>query len=106
MSHTDKLEAFSGPIQETERWIRVRGVVVPHSWDSQGNILEIAISGSNEVDYRVIKEGKGLELQDMLHRAVEVSGRVTQGTREGEWEILVVELLDSQIERETLSKKN
>lgn len=100
---TEEKGSVSASSSTSEKWVRIKGVVVPHSWDSEGNILEIAISGSDEVDYRVKKEGKGLELEGLLHRSVEVSGKVTQGTREGEWEILVVELLNGQINREIFS---
>ncbi len=69
-------------------YVRIRGVVVPSAWDARGRITQVAISGSDEQEYRVRKEGSGLDLGEMLHLCVEVTGRVLSDEAGGR-EILV-----------------
>jgi hypothetical protein len=54
----------------------VRGVVVPTDWDEKGNVVGIAISSRDEIEYFVDKKGKGPELLPLIRKEVEVRGVV------------------------------
>jgi hypothetical protein len=75
-----------------QEWVKVKGVVVPHAWDQDGRILQIAIAGSDEREYPVKREGRGRELESMLHRPVEVVGKIISGEG-GSREIVIVEVM-------------
>lgn len=75
-------------------WVKLKGVVVPHAWDNEGKVLQIAIAASDEREYPVRREGKGRELESMLHRAVEVVGRIITGEGSSQ-EIIIVEVTES-----------
>lgn len=80
----------SDVMQKTCCCVRIKGVVVPSAWDSQGRITQVAVSGADEREYRVRREGSGLELEEMLHLAVEVKGHLISDGCGGQ-EILVKE---------------
>lgn len=54
----------------------IRGVVLPMDWDDQGNVVRIAISSHDEMEYMVEKDDKGRELLAFIRKEVEVSGEV------------------------------
>jgi hypothetical protein len=54
----------------------VTGVVVPTDWDEKGNVVSIAISSHDEIEYFVDKKGKGPELLPLIRKEVEVRGLV------------------------------
>lgn len=56
----------------------IRGVVIPMDWDDQGNVVRIAISSHDEMEYLVEKDGKGRELLAFIQKEVEVSGRISE----------------------------
>ena len=58
--------------QERARMVVIRGVVIPINWDDQGNVVQIAISSHDEVEYMVEKRGKGDELLAFIRKEVEV----------------------------------
>jgi len=77
-----------------QEWVKVKGVVVPHAWDQDGRILQIAIAASDEREYPVRREGRGRELEGMLHRPVEVLGKII--SREGSsQEIVILEVMSA-----------
>jgi hypothetical protein len=56
----------------------VTGVVVPTDWDEKGNVVSIAISSHDEIEYFVDKKGKGPELLPLIRKEVEVRGVVRE----------------------------
>jgi hypothetical protein len=56
----------------------VTGVVVPTDWDEEGNVVGIAISSHDEIEYFVGKKGKGPELLPFIRKEVEVRGVVRE----------------------------
>jgi hypothetical protein len=56
----------------------IRGVVIPMDWDDQGNVVQIAISSHDEMEYMVEREGKGLELLAFIRKEVEVGGEIKE----------------------------
>jgi hypothetical protein len=54
----------------------IKGVVIPMEWDDQGNVVQIAISSHDEMEYIVEREGKGSELLALIRKVVEVGGEV------------------------------
>jgi hypothetical protein len=57
---------------------KIRGVIVPTSWDEQGNVTGIAISSHDENDYLVDQKGKGPELLLHIRKEVEAAGVVRE----------------------------
>jgi hypothetical protein len=57
---------------------KIRGVIVPTSWDEQGNVTGIAISSHDENDYLVDQKGKGSELLLHIRKEVEAAGVVRE----------------------------
>jgi hypothetical protein len=56
----------------------IRGVIIPMDWDDQGNVVQIAISSHDEMEYMVEREGKGVELLAFIRKEVEVAGEVKE----------------------------
>jgi len=56
----------------------IRGVIIPAGWDEQGNVIAVAISAQDEIEYRVEMAAKGQELMRLVNKEVKVSGEVTQ----------------------------
>jgi hypothetical protein len=54
----------------------VNGLITPTAWDEQGNVVGIAISSFNEIEYAVDKSGMGEELFAFLRKEVEATGEV------------------------------
>ena len=55
---------------------KIRGVVIPTSWDDQGNVTGVAISSHDENEYQVDPKGKGPELLLHIRKEVEATGVV------------------------------
>ena len=59
--------------------IRVmKGIIIPMDWDEQGNVVQIAISSHDEMEYVVERRGKGDELLAFIRKEVEVGGDVKE----------------------------
>ncbi|MFO7459698.1 MAG: hypothetical protein R6X07_03675 [Desulfatiglandales bacterium] len=64
--------------QERAKMVVIRGVVIPMDWDDQGNVVQIAISSHDEMEYMVEKKGKGDELLAFIRKEVEVGGEIKE----------------------------
>ena len=53
-------------------------MIIPTSWDDQGNVTGIAISSHDENEYLVDHKGKGPELLPHIRKEVEVAGVVRE----------------------------
>ena len=59
-----------------EDMLKIRGVVVPRTWDENGRVVDITILTHDEDEYRVENDGRGKELKAFIRENVEVSGTV------------------------------
>jgi len=57
---------------------KIRGVIIPTSWDEHGNVTGIAISSHDENEYWVDHKGKGPELLPFIRKEVEAVGVVRE----------------------------
>jgi hypothetical protein len=56
----------------------IRGVIIPAGWDEEGNIIAVAISAQDEIEYQVEMAAKGQELMRLVNKEVTVSGEVAE----------------------------
>ena len=54
--------------------VTIRGIVVPADWDEKGNVVAVAISTYDEVEYLIENHEKEKELRAIIREEVEVSG--------------------------------
>ena len=59
-----------------EELTRIKGIIVPVDWDAKGNVIAVAISCHDEVEYRIDSDAKGSELLSLIQDEVEVAGIV------------------------------
>jgi len=63
----------SNPIYTTAD---VTGIIIPHNWDADGRIIEIALYTNTEEIYGVEHNRFTQELMNLIHRSVEVKGKI------------------------------
>jgi hypothetical protein len=63
----DKRKAGNNPVT-------IRGIVIPADWDEKGNVVAVAVSTYDEVDYLIENHEKENELKAFIREEVEVSG--------------------------------
>jgi hypothetical protein len=56
----------------------ISGIVVPSQWDEAGNIIGLTIQSFNEIEYLVERRRTGQNLHLLLHKKVQVVGRVKE----------------------------
>ena len=56
--------------------LKIRGVVVPRTWDENGRVVAITILTHDEDEYHVENTGRGIELKTFVRENVEVFGTV------------------------------
>lgn len=61
--------------------ICVEGLIIPASWDSKGNIIDLAIATRNEEEYLITDKDQVTRLKPLLRQEVEIRGILQ--TREG-----------------------
>jgi hypothetical protein len=66
----------------------VKGILIPESWDQNGNIVRIAIATAGEENFLVDLKGKGKDVVRLIREKVTVVGQVRE---EGNQRILEVE---------------
>jgi hypothetical protein len=54
--------------------VTIRGIVIPADWDEKGNVVAVAVSTYDEVEYLIENNEKGKELKAFIREKVEVSG--------------------------------
>ena len=54
----------------------VTGIIIPHSWDEGGRVIEIALYTNTEEIYGVEHNRFTQELMNLIHRSVEVKGKI------------------------------
>ena len=61
-----------------KRMPTIKGIIIPSSWDEDGNIKEVSLHTSDEKEYRVEYGGVGKELLAHIHHEVEASGKIRE----------------------------
>ena len=54
--------------------ITIRGIVIPADWDEKGNVVAVAVSTYDEVEYLIENHETEKELKALIREEVEVSG--------------------------------
>jgi hypothetical protein len=67
----DKRKAGNNPVT-------IRGIVIPADWDEKGNVVAVAVSTYDEVEYLIENHEKEKELKAFIREEVEVSGILTE----------------------------
>jgi hypothetical protein len=73
---------------ERKEGVLVRGILIPESWDQDGNIVRIAIATAGEENFLVDLKGRGKDVVHLIREKVTVVGHVR---KEGNQRILEVE---------------
>ncbi len=60
-------------------FITIRGIVVPADWDEKGNVVSVAVSTYDEVEYLIENHEKEKELKAFIREEVEVRGILREG---------------------------
>jgi len=79
--------------------LKIRGVVVPKTWDENGKVVAITILTHDEDEYHVEAGGRGKELKTFIRENVEVLGTVKP--QEG---IKVIQVKDFKLHKEIEEK--
>ena len=58
---------------------KIRGIIIPVDWDDKDNVIGVTIQTADEKEYFIDQNGKGEELIGLIHRKVEVTGKVREG---------------------------
>ena len=56
--------------------LKIRGVVVPRTWDENGKVVAITILTHDEDEYQVATGGRETELKAFIRKNVDVLGTV------------------------------
>ena len=59
--------------------VTIRGIVIPADWDENGNVVAVAVSTYDEVEYFIENHEKAEELKAVIREEVEVSGILREG---------------------------
>jgi hypothetical protein len=59
----------------------VSGLIIPVDWDSDGNVLGVAIFDKEEKRYVIIQDKKGKELLKLIRAELEVDGDIKKGKK-------------------------
>jgi hypothetical protein len=61
-----------------KRKIRIKGIVIPVEWDSEGNATKAAISAANEKEYLIEDDKDSEQFLGMIRQEVDVRGTVRE----------------------------
>jgi hypothetical protein len=56
----------------------VTGLIMPHNWDENGKVIQIAIYTNTEEIYEVSQNRLSQELMRLIHKRVKVKGRIRE----------------------------
>lgn len=54
--------------------INIRGILIPASWDAEGNVVGMAIATHNEEEYFIENDDKTARLYAFLRQEVNITG--------------------------------
>lgn len=78
----------------------IRGVVVAHELDDEGEALTVAIVAAGGQRYLVEAEGQGAELVNFVDAQVEVTGTVRRAAGELQLSVLDYQLVEEEPQNE------
>lgn len=61
-----------------KRRIRVRGIVIPVEWDTEGNAIKAAIAAANEKEYLIEDDKNSEQFLGLIRQEVDVRGMVRE----------------------------
>lgn len=70
------------PKIEKNKNATIEGLVTASGWDDEGNVTEVTIAATDEVDYVVMDSVKGKKLFNLIHQHVRATGMVRQDKEE------------------------
>jgi hypothetical protein len=56
----------------------VTGIIMPHNWDENGKLIQIAIYTNTEEIFEVSQSSLSQEFMRLIHKRVEVRGRIRE----------------------------
>ena len=62
--------------QQPNRPVTIQGLIIPVDWDHDGNVIAVAISSYDEIEYLVERTQKAEELLNLVHMQVEARGKL------------------------------
>jgi len=72
------LGATEGVVNVMKKIIRIRGIIVPKTWNNEGGVTDIALSTAGENEYSIDDTTRGRELWKLLRADVEVEGVIRE----------------------------
>jgi hypothetical protein len=84
---------MSAKMLNSKRPVKLRGIVIPIEWDSEGNVLAVALSSFDEINYMVETNPNDMEFLNYLQKEVEVTGII--GVKDGQKTILAHSFLST-----------
>lgn len=81
--------------------VTIRGIVIPADWDEKGNVVAVAVSTYDEVEYLIENHEKERELKAVIREEVEVSGIVREEKKK-----LIMKIKDYRIKPRLMSAHN
>ena len=78
---------------KNKRPVKLRGIVIPIDWDSEGNVLAVALSSYDESNYIVETNPNDMEFLNYLQKEVEITGTI--GVKDGQKMILAHSFLST-----------
>ena len=81
--------------------VTIRGIVIPADWDEKGNVVAVAISTYDEIEYLVENHEKEKELKAFIREEVEVSGILRQ-----EKNRLIMKIKEYRLKPDSISARN
>ena len=67
-----------GKSQNKTRKPIITGIILPSKWDDDGKVTRISIHTNDENEYIVDFSGAGKELLNLIHKKVEVKGKLRE----------------------------
>ena len=68
------LEGGDDRIETGKNLVTIRGIVIPADWDEKGDVVAVAVSTYDEIEYLIENHEKVKELKAFIREEVEVSG--------------------------------
>ena len=84
---------MSAKMLKSKRPVKLRGIVIPIDWDSEGNVLAVALSSYDESNYIVETNPNDMEFLNYLQKEVEITGTI--GVKDGQKMILAHSFLST-----------
>lgn len=78
----------------------IRGVVVAHELDEEGEALTVAVAAAGGQRYLVDAEGQGAELLNFVDAQVEVTGTVRRAAGELQLSVIDYQLVEEEPQHE------